>query len=282
MTDELNGQGQPAVAATPEQSAPAVEQAPTPAQPEVAPKYGGKTLEQLASEMEAKDAYIASVNERAARAEHEALLTRNLVEQFARDRGKPQETQPEIPMPSDDEFLTNPAKVTSALLDRKLETYFARDKAERERERAEQTVYQARSAFEQGRQKAVQSNPNLFRGIETDLANQLTQTIAQSIRSGQQIDAGTLQDPKYWQTAAVAMRMARGEDPVKILGYFSQAPTTPVAPVHTEVPSPGGPPQGAVTLSPEQEEAARLGGFTREQFMEHLAKVRSETQWRNK
>jgi hypothetical protein len=78
------------------------------------------------------------------------------------------------------------------------------------------------------------------------------------------------------------MRMAKGEDPVQILGYFSKAPTTPVAPVHTEVPSPGGPPQGAVSLSPEQEEAARLGGFTREQFMEHLAKVRSETQWRNK
>lgn len=78
------------------------------------------------------------------------------------------------------------------------------------------------------------------------------------------------------------MRMANGEDPVKILGYFSHAVSNPVSPVHTEVPGPGGPPQATATLSPEQEEAARLGGFTREQFLEHLGKVRSETQWRNK
>jgi hypothetical protein len=239
-------------------------------------------LEQLASEMAEKDRYISEVNERAARAEHEAMLTRNLVEQLARDRGKPQETAPEIPLPSDDEYLTNPVKTTSALLDRKLETYFARERQERERERTENTIYQARTAFEQGRQKAAQSNPNLFRGIETELANQLTNTVAQGIRNGQQIDVDTLKDPKYWQTAAVAMRMARGEDPVRILSYFAPASQPAVAPVHTEVPGPSGPPQVSASLTPEQEMAAQMGGLTREQFIESLGKVRAETQWRSK
>jgi hypothetical protein len=271
--------GQPDTQPTPAPAAPAVEPAPVQPQPTVVPKYAGKTMEQLAQEMEDKDRYISEVNERAARAEHEAQLTRNLVEQFARDRGKPQETTPAAPEVSDDEFLTNPAKATAKIID----GYLQRDRVERERERAEQTIYQARTAFEQGRQKAISSNPNLFRGIETELANQLTNTVAQGIRNGQQVDVDTLRDEKYWRTAAVAMRMARGEDPVKILSYLTpQAPAHTVAPVHTEVPSPGAAPQGTSTLTPEQESAARMGGFTREQFIENLGKVRAETQWRQK
>lgn len=267
---EQTAQGQPESTPQPAPAAPAQEPASVQPQQEAPPKYAGKTMEELAQEMLEKDRYISEINERAARAEHEAMLTRNLVEQFARERGTQQGTQPTGPEVSDDEFLTNPAKATAKII----EGYFQRDRQERERERAEQTIYQARTAFEQGRQKAVQSNPNLFRGIESELTNQLTQTVAQGLRSGQQIDPDSLKDEKYWRTAAVALRMAKGEDPVKILSYFApQTSPSPVAPVQTEVPGPGSPPQGTAQLTPEQESAARMAGFTREQFAEMWGKT---------
>lgn len=271
--------GQPDIPATPVNvmTAPAPEPAPVQPQPTTPDKYAGKTVAELAHELEESQRYFTEVNERAARAEHNAELTQRLLEQFARERGKPQETQVEIPPPNDDEFLTSPGKATATYLDRKLEAHFAREKAERERERAEQTVYQARTAFERGRAKAVQSNPELFRGIEPDLAAQLTNTVAMGIRSGQQVDTGTLEDPQYWKTAAITYRLSRGEDPVKVLSYFAKtgAPTT-VTPVHTEVPSPGVAPQDTAPITPEQVEAARMAGFTREQFAEMWKKTQDE------
>jgi len=262
--------GQPDVPAQPVNvmTAPATEPAPVQPQPTTPEKYAGKTIQELAHELEESQRYFTEVNERAARAEHEAQLTRNILEQFARDRGKPQETQVEIPPPNDDEFLTSPGKATATYLDRKLEAHFAREKAERERERTEQTVYQARSAFERGRAKAVQSNPELFRGIESDLANQLTNTVAMGIRSGQQVDSGTLEDPQYWKTAAITYRLSKGEDPVKVLSYFAKSGgTTPVAPVHTEVPSPGAAPQGPPPLSEYDRAGAKFFGVTEEQWL---------------
>ena len=143
MSDELTPQaGQPAEVVAP---APAVEPtaptAPVEVKQEVPAKYGGKSVEDLARLMEEKDGYISEVNERASRAEHEAMLTRNLVEQFARGQGRPQENVPTQPEVSDDEFLTNPAKATSKII----ESYFARDRAEREQEKVRSYVDTARA-----------------------------------------------------------------------------------------------------------------------------------------
>jgi hypothetical protein len=264
------GSGQPTEVAAPAvpTAPPATEAAPAPTQ-EVAPtKYSGKSLEELAREMEEKDSYISSVNERAARAEHEAMLTRNLVEQFARTQGRPQESEPEI---TDDEYLTNPAKATSKIVRQQMETYFSRDKAEREREKAEQYVNTARTAYEQGKNDAIKANPNLYRGIEADLSREVLNTVQASMKQGAPVDASALRNPKYWEAAAVAMRIMNGDDVSK---YYTRS-NQPMTPTHQEVPGPGVVPKAEMTLSPEQEELISRGHITREQFMEAWKKERS-------
>lgn len=261
--------GQPQEGQQPAPAAPAPTPAPTEARQEpVATKYGGKSLEELAREMEEKDAYISQVNERAARAEHEAMLTRNLVEQFARDRGPVQDEVPAVPSVTDDEFLTNPAKATSKII----ESYFVRERQEREKERVTQYVNSARSAYEAGKDKALKANPNLYRGIEADISREVLNNVQNSLKSGQPVDTAVLENPRYWEAAALAYRVMNGEDVSK---FYSARQHTPMAPVYTETPGASAPPRPEMTLSPEQEELIARGGITREQFLEAWKKERS-------
>lgn len=266
-TPEVAPQGQPQVEPTPS-PAPAPTTAPVSAQPEPQPtKYGGKSVEELQRELEEKDRYFSEVNERAARAEHEALLTRNLMEQFARDRGRTQEDVPDVPQVSDDEFLTSPAKATAKIV----EAQFARERAERERERVSQYVNTARSAYEVGKAEALKANPNLFRGIEPDISREILNNVQSSLKAGAPVEADILRNPRYWEAAAVAMRIMNGEDVSK---YYTRT-HNPMTPAHQETPSAGGPPRAANQLTPEQEALIATGTVTREQFLESLGKVRS-------
>jgi hypothetical protein len=278
LTDELTAlPGQPAEVVAPVNvmTEPTAPTAPVEVKQEVPTKYGGKTVEDLAREMAEKDDYIASVNERASRAEHEAQLTRNLVEQFARGQGRPQEDVPKTPEVSDDEFLTNPAKATSKII----ESYFARDKAEREQEKTRQYVDTARTAYEEGKAGAIKANPNLYRGIEADLSREVSNSVLSSLKAGQPVDASALKNPKYWEAAAVAMRIMGGEDVSK---YYERKVHTPMTPAYTETPSAGGPPKAEVTLTPEQEFIISKGNVTREAFMEAQKKVRNIAEEKNR
>ena len=267
MAELETNAGQPQVEQAPVQ-APVAPTAPAEVKPEPSTeKYGGKTVDDLAREMAEKDAYIASVNERAARAEHEAMLTRNLVEQFTRDGGRRQETVPEVPSVTDDEFLTNPAKATGKII----ESYFARERAEREKERVAQYVNTARSAYETGKDTAMKANPTLYRGIEADISREVLNNVQASLKAGQPVDTTILQNPRYWEAAALAYRVMNGEDVSK----FYNKTHTPMAPAHTETPTPGAPPKAEMTLSPEQEELISRAGITREQFLQSWAKVKS-------
>jgi hypothetical protein len=225
-------------------------------------------LEQLSNELAEKDSYISQVNERAARAEHEAMLTRNLVEQFARGQGRPQEPVPATPEVSDDEFLTNPAKATSKII----ESYFARDRAEREQEKNRSYVETARTAYEEGKAGALKANPALYRGIEADLSREVLNSVQASLKAGQPVDASALRNPKYWEAAAVAMRIMGGDDVTK---YYEKKAHIPMTPTHQETPTAGGPPKAEMILSPEQEELISKGNITREQFMEAWKKERN-------
>ena len=276
MAEETNTGTAPSVEPVTVLTAPAEPQAPqvtTP--PPTPPSGGGKTLEQLAQEVEEKDSLIAQVNERAARAEHEAQLTRNLVEQFARGQGRPQEPVPATPEVSDDEFLTNPAKATARII----EGYFAKDRAEREQEKTRQYVDTARTAYETGKAEALKANPNLYRGIEADLSREVLNSVQASLKAGSPVDSSALKNPKYWEAAAVAMRIMNGDDVSK---YYERKVHTPMTPTHQETPTAGTPPQAEMTLSPEQEELISKGNITREQFMEAWKKERNIAAGRNR
>jgi len=261
MAEETNTGTAPSVEPVTVLTAPAEPQAPqvtTP--PPTPPSGGGKTLEQLAQEVEEKDSLIAQVNERAARAEHEAQLTRNLVEQFARGQGRPQEPVPTTPEVSDDEFLTNPAKATARII----EGYFAKDRAEREQEKTRQYVDTARTAYEAGKAEALKANPNLYRGIEADLSREVLNSVQASLKAGSPVDSSALKNPKYWEAAAVAMRIMNGDDVSK---YYERKVHTPMTPTHQETPTAGTPPQAATALTPEEKAGAKFFGLTEEQWI---------------
>jgi len=279
MQDEpTGGQGQPTPGVAPPEppAEPTPPTAPEPVQEVVQPKYSGKSLEDLANELAEKDRYISEVNERAARAEHEAMLTRNLVEQFAGGRGKPQEQAGPVDdfAISDDEFLTKPGETFK----KGFQWMEARLRAERDRDRAESYVSSARQAYEQGKAEAVKSNPNLYRGIEADLSREVLSTVQSSLRSGQPVDASALRDPRYWQAAAVAMRIMKGEDVSK---YFTKT-QHPMAPAHQETPTTGQVPTGGVTLSPQEEELISRANITREQYLKAKETERDVVQRRMK
>ena len=265
-------------------SAPPTEPSVTPAEPQTppevptpqpsAPAGGGDGMEKLSARLEELERIAGEAQDRAARAEHEARLAYNLREQFGLQRGKTQEDVPESPPVSDDEFLTNPAKATAKVY----EFFREKDRKERERERVTTYVETARTAYERGKQEAMKANPALYRGIESDISREVLSNVQSSLQTGQPVDAAILSNPRYWEAAALAMRVMNGEDVSK----YYQRSHAPVAPSHTETPTAGGPPKAATTLSPEQEELIARGNITREQFLESLAKVRTITEERSR
>lgn len=239
-----------------------------PATPQAPP--AGRSVEEVLSELQEAKSLIQQANERAARAEHEAQYTRNLIEQFGKGKTA-QEPVPAVPDVSDDEFLTNPAKATTKII----QAFREQDRQERERKEREQYVERAKSQFETGRKQATTQLGKLAQGIENEIASEIQQGI---ISGAIHPDAAT--DPDLWAVTALAYRYkVRGER--NFDRYFSSGHTA-MAPVHQETPTASTPPRAEMTLSPEQEELISRAGITREQFIEAMKKERgiSETRAR--
>ena len=249
---------------------PVVPKAPAETQPPQ-PADGGRSVEELFKEMEEIKRLNAELADRAARAEHEASYTRNLVETFRQTQVKPAEPVPDIPQVTDDEFLTNPAKATSKVI----EGYFARDRAERDKREREQYVERAKSMFETGKRQAADKVGKLLSGVENDVAQQIQQGIIAGTISP---DAAT--DPDLWAATAMVYRYKiKGE---RNFDKYFNATHTPMAPTHQETPTAASPPKAEMTLSAEQEEIISRAGITREQFLQAWAKERSITEGRAK
>lgn len=259
MDEETQGQQAPVVAPV---EAPATQPVPAEQTPTPQPAPAGRTVEQLAAELSEKEALIQQALERAARAEHEATYTRNLIEQFGRGRPAQEPTQPEVEV-TDDEFLTNPAKATAKIVGGLLQ----RERAEREIEKKQQYVERAKSLFETGRKTATTQLGKLAQGIESEISREIQQGI---ISGAIHPDAAT--DPDLWAVTALAYRYkVRGER--NFDRYFGSTHSG-MAPTHQEVPTASTPPRAGTNLSPEQEEIISRAGITREQFIESLKKER--------
>ena len=263
MADDLTGTAQTPTPAPAAQAEPQAPQATT-QQPQ-APTGGGKSAEQLAAELNEIQESFRETQERLSRMEHDRELERQMRTNLTAERG-PQEP-PEIDFDKlDGEFLTSPGRAMAKILDARLE----KEKRERDREKAAQYIASARTSFESGKEAALKTNPNLFKGISEDISREILGNVQQGFQSGQPVDSDILRNPKYWEAAAVAYRIMNGEDVSK---YYGGA-RTPMTPGHTETPTAGSPPQAA-TLTPEQEELIAKGHITREQFLEAQGKVRS-------
>jgi len=251
---------------TPAPAAPAEPQTPqgTPQQPQT-PTGGGKSAEQLAAELNEIQESFRETQERLARMELDRELERQMRANLTADRG--QAPEPELDYDKlDGEFLTSPGRAMAKILDARLE----KEKRERDKERVAQYVASARTSFESGKETAVKTNPNLFKGISEDISREILGNVQSGLQQGQPVDVEILRNPKYWEAAAVAYRIMNGEDVSKYYG----GTRTPMTPAHTETPSAGNPPQAA-TLTPEQEELIARGHITREQFLEAQSKIRS-------
>jgi hypothetical protein len=239
----------------------------TPQEPEpptpAPPAGGGKTLEQLSQDVEEYARLAQEASDRAARAEHDALLQRNIIEQLGLQKGQQQEEAPLDLGVTDDEYLTNPVKASAKITSKIVESYFAKERQERDKERVSQYVESARSAYETGKATALKANPTLYRGIQADIEREVLNNVQASLKAGQPVDAAVLSNPRYWEAAALAYRVMNGEDVSK---YYTKT-HNPMSPVHQETPTAGGPPQDVVTLSEEERYTARAWGITDEQYM---------------
>lgn len=273
MADEgLPGTAQSAPPVTP-LTAPAEPQAPQapPQQPQT-PTGGGKSAEQLAAELQEASDLIRETQDRLARMEHERELERQVRTNLT--AGRVEEQTPELDYDKlDGEFLTSPAKAMSKILDARL----AKEKQERDRERAATYITSARTSFESGHAEATKANPGLFKGIDGDISREILGNVQAGLQAGQPVDVEILRNPKYWEAAAVAYRIMNGEDVSKYFG----GTRTPMTPQYAETPTAGNPPQAA-TLTPEQEELIAKGHITREQFLESLGKVRATSAERSR
>ena len=157
-------------------------------------------------------------------------------------------------------------------------------RAEREQEKRGQYVSAAQSAYETGKSAALKSNPRIFQGIESKIADGVLDNVKNSLRTGNPVDVDTLRSQKFWESAAVAYRLSKGEDLMSIATkyYGERKVHTPMTPTHQETPTAGTPPKAEMTLSPEQEELISKGNITREQFMEAWKKERNIAAGRNR
>lgn len=247
------------VAPEEQQTPPATTQQPT------ASPGGGKSAEQLAAELQEASDLIRETQERLARMEHQAELERQMRNNLT--AGRVQEPEPEVDYDKlDGEFLTSPAKAMAKILDARL----AKEKQERERERVSGYITTARTRFEAGKSEAVKANPALFKGISEDISREILGNVQAGLQAGQPVDSEILGNPKYWEAAAVAYRIMNGEDVSKFYG----GTRNPMAPVHTDVPTAGSPPQAAPTLTPQEAAMAQFLGGTPEQYAAAKAKVK--------
>lgn len=224
---------------------PLAEQTPTPP-----PVPAGRSVDELSNEIAELRRQNDEIADRAARAEHEASYTRNLIETFRQGQARPTEQVPDVPQITDDEFLTNPAKATTRLI----EAQFARERADRDKRDREQYVERAKSLYESGKKSAFEKGGKLYSGIEREVADE----IQRGVISGA-IQPDSVTDPNLWAVTAMAIRYTtRGERSFD--KYFSDKPT-PMAPAHQETPTPSGPPQVKTTLTEtELAWASYLGG----------------------
>lgn len=272
MAEEIQeGQPTPTPMAPPE-GIPAVPAAPAEPTPTPPQPSGGRSVDELFNEMEELKRLNAELADKAARAEHEATYTRNLIENLRTDRPQRETEQKPAPIDiSDDEYLTAPGKAMSrgfmALEERLMGAL--------QRRELEAKVERAKSLFETGKRSTLEKGNKLFQGIE----NEVAQEIQRGIISGAiQPEAAT--DPTLWEVTAMAIRYANRKER-SFDKYFAEH-KTPMSPGHQETPTPSGPPKAEMTLSPEQEELISRTGITREQFLQNWAKVRAGEQERNR
>lgn len=259
-----------------------------PVDPALAPKYGGKSVEELSRLLEEKDRFIAEQNQQAAQARHDAEYFKALTEMGGPPQQAPQPFVPRVDMPpvqpgwqlppqaplepirnphaivTEQEFVADPIAATAKILAAQREY----DRVSQARDEATRTATTARANFFSGRQAAVDSTPALFDGILPLVSQQMFEAF-----KAKDISAEQLGNPRTWQMAAQLYRSERGE--MDFSKYYRRSTPTPVSPGHQEVPSTRSATTGKPVLTSEQQDMVRMWGIKDEsKFLDALARER--------
>ena len=231
---------------------------PVPIQTPPQDKFGGKSPEQILAELEEKERQLKDLTERESRSKHEAEFLQSQLEQLRRgpQEVKPGAPEPTIPMPTDEDFILRPREANEKMVRRMLEM----DRAERDRATKEERDKQARVSFEFGRTRAFRDHPQLYQGIEQEVAAAVV-----GAYQSNQADLNQLDKAEFWDNTAGMIRLLKGERNLE--KYYTNVPT-PVISTPTERPTANMPPQVAVNLTEEEKAMARKFNVTEERLAE--------------
>ena len=228
-------------------------------------KFGGKSPEQILAELEEKERQLKDLTERESRSKHEAEFLQSQLEQLRRgpQEVKPGAPEPAIPMPAEEDFILRPREANEKLVRRMLEM----DRAERDKAMKEERDKQARVSFEFGRTRAFRDHPQLYQGIEQDVAAAVV-----GAYQSNQADVNQLDKTEFWDNTAGMIRFLKGERNLE--KYFTNVPT-PVTSTPTERPTANMPPQAAVNLTEQEKYMASKFNVTEERLAE-LKRIEAE------
>ena len=253
------------------------------------PKYGGKTVEELAAELAEKDRVIASQFQDRAKQEHEASLLRAIAEAGAAPfDGRTAQTPPSAPFPTppmpgapgygrpaippfdptkvvtEEEYLANPIIATDKI-----------NQAREQYNRAVQSIYDrqrssesAQGNFMKGRAEAIKQAPKLHAGIERVVEAEIVNSYRRN-----QLSADQLGDPRTWNLIAELVRRDAGE--LNFEKYYKSGPT-PGTFTKTETPrAASAPAKPKVQLNAEQRQLVEMWGTPLDQFTKAYERDRS-------
>ncbi|MCK9597890.1 MAG: hypothetical protein M0R06_02545 [Sphaerochaeta sp.] len=233
-------------------------------------QFAGKTAEDLISIITEQNRYISrqgnAIGKVNALEQQLAELQNRLAEQgqFIAQQQQPQYRQPQPQMPEFD--ITNPAPYINHLAEQMVEQRLAERLGARDRflqdyqARENQRIAQeAQINYIEGRDAALNQNPDLFGGIEADVEQAVRNSVKQGI-----ITPAMLRSPRTWIRAAQVLRLERDE-------VDKIATRRPVKPV--EVEKPGRPStfsEDDIFLSDADREEMRRFGISEQEAKENI------------
>lgn len=171
---------------------------PTPPTPQ---KLEGKTPEELMAILQDRDKVIG-------RQGQELGQLREAVERLYAERSQPRDDRPQGGEPREPGFkfdYEDPVKSLDEYFERKM----SKERETTRKERMTDLGVRTTAAFIRGRE-TMKQNPSLYDGIEETVGNLVTAFYKPQFEQG--IDVSHhLSDPGVWETAAIALRVRRGE-----------------------------------------------------------------------
>ena len=219
---------------------------------------GGQSAEDFKSALEEMRNELADLKLKSDQAAHEANYYKTLV--FGQDK-PPEEKQiaSEPPTPDEPFDWQNPNASIGKVFRREFETWAKKRQESEEKQRKSDMARKYEYSFRTGASNALKTNPNLYKGIESEVSQYVQQMALQG-----QFQPEQLESPELWEKAGLMLRAYKGLP----VDEFTRKTVKPVQNVSTERPGPQAPPKKKSQLTDAEREMIRgWGDVTEEQYL---------------